>query len=215
MGKMQYSELQFVAEIICHFQLGNESYKQVNHALYISHISCLYRAVHVAQREREIGGGHAAAGAENLVCIGTGSAAAGLSLHGDAGFIHHVFNACVEVGVACGAEAKAPTLTELDLAVAGSVEPGAVGGVGDIQTNGGIRLDAVGEHGGADTAYLFLNSVSKYDVSLGGNALFFEAAGRFCQNKPAETVIKRTANKAFTVVEHHGAIAVYAAVTYA
>jgi hypothetical protein len=67
------SKCQFMAEIIRHFQLGNESNEHVNHALHVGHISCLYRAVHVAQREREIGGGHAAAGAENLVGIGTGS----------------------------------------------------------------------------------------------------------------------------------------------
>ena len=197
-----------MAEVIAGLETGDEGYQEVDAALHITHIGGFDRAVHVAQGEGEAGGRYTAAGAVDLVGIGAGGAACGFALQGDFLLVGYEFQAGVDIGVADRAEAEAGAGTQADIAIAGFIKAGGVGGVGDIEADGGIGLNPEGKHASADAADFFLHGVGKDDVPGGFDALGGEGSGGFGQDEAAEAVIECAADETVAMAEEEGAIAI-------
>ena len=196
-----------MAEVVVFFECFDEGDDEVDGGVDVVQVGGFDGGVHVAQRHGDVGAGYAVVGAEDGVRIGARGATAGFVLEGDVVFVGGKFDARVDLRVASRAVAEACTFTEFDVAVAAFVEAGGVGGVGDVEADGGIRVDAVGEHLCADAADFFLDGVAEDDVPRGFDFVFLEFAGYFGEDEAAEAVVKGAADEAFAVHEH-GAVAI-------
>ncbi len=101
-------------------------------------------------------------------------------LQGDFLFLGDVDDALDDVGMIAGAVGDGGAVAENDIAVFAMVDAGGIGGVGDVEADGDVGLEAVGGHFGAETTDFFLNGVENEDVGgrlFAGGADGFEGLG--------------------------------------
>ena len=85
--------------------------------------------------------------------------------------------------------------------------------MGDIQADGGIRVQPVGDHFCSDAADFFLDAVGKDDIPGGVNFALVKCASHFGSDEAAEPVVQRAADEAG--IEHERLIAIHGAIAHA
>ncbi len=147
-------------------------------------------AVHVAVGEADEGAGDAAAGPEDDVGVGAAASGHGFVLDVDFFGGGDFFEAGDDFGVVAAAVGEGWAFAEFGVAVLALVHGGVIGGVGDIDDEGGVGFEGVGDLAGAKEADFF------HDVGNGADFGFEfflgldEEAQGFGHGPGANTVVK-------------------------
>ncbi len=153
--------------------------------------------VHAAQRQRDQGAGNPFAAMEDLVRIRAGEAAAGFVLNRELRFGGDVDQALDDMGMIGGAVADGRTRAELDAAIFVRIDAGGVGGVGDVEANTEVRLEAIGSHHCAVAANFLLHGI---EADEGKRGFFLGACQAFHHlgdDVAADSVVEGAADEAF------------------
>lgn len=153
-------------------------------------------AVHVAEREGDESGGCAFADVIDGVGVGAAVARGGFVLERDGVFVGGFDEPLDDERVAAGAVGDGGTAAEFDGAVFGFFDAGGVGGVGDVEADGDVWLETVGEHAGAVAADFFLDAIGGDDGAVEFFAVFVETAEGFGDDEAADAVIEGAADEA-------------------
>lgn len=205
-------ESEGLAEGIAWFDGESEGGEQGDDLFDVGEAGAFYDRVHVAEREGDESGGCAFADVVDGVGVCAAVAGGGFVLDTDflpCGGFEQAFD---DEGVAAGSVGDGGTAAEGDGSVAGFFDAGGIGCVGDVEADGDVWFESVGEHAGSVSTDFLLNAVGGDDGGAEFPALFVESADGFCDDEAADAVVEGAADEA-VAAEFLGGVGIDGGVT--
>ena len=147
--------------------------------------------MHVTQWQRDQSAGDAVANGENFIGIGAGEARAAFVLQREFGFFGCFHQSLDDERVVAGAVGHGRAAAEDGGSMFGLIDAWSIGGVGDVEANGDIWAQAVGDHFGAIAADFLLDGINGVDGGRGAFFLSGEAGHDLGDDETAEAVVER------------------------